>query len=205
MMMKNTLKIVSFMVLSLIYTNANAIGIGLYTTLTNSGDADWENTSINSTVINRDLDQKEFGFVLDTAIATNRLFNYRLQLAIVDVSYDNTDMDGFVLSNTFGFGIIRNADLRFWVGPQVGFKYLTSKDDNDIDLITFDLGAATGLNYHISSNISLTADLGYRLGYGGASDSSNTSSSNEDFDYNINENQFFVNVGLLFRFGRDKY
>lgn len=205
MMMKNTLKIVSFMVLSLIYTNANAIGIGLYTTLTNSGDADWENTSINSTVINRDLDQKEFGFVLDTAIATNRLFNYRLQLAIVDVSYDNIDMDGFVLSNTFGFGIIRNADLRFWVGPQVGFKYLTSKDDNDIDLITFDLGAATGLNYHISSNISLTADLGYRLGYGGASDSSNTSSSNEDFDYNINENQFFVNVGLLFRFGRDKY
>lgn len=202
MMMKNTLKIVSFMVLSLIYTNANAIGIGLYTTLTNSGDADWENTSTNFTG-NSDLDQKEFGFVLDTAIATNRLFNYRLQLAIVDVSYDNTDMDGFVLSNTFGFGIIRNADLRFWVGPQVGFKYLTSKDDNDIDLITFDLGAATGLNYHISSNISLTADLGYRLGYGGAI--SSTSSSTDEFDIDINENQFFVNVGLLFRFGRDKY
>lgn len=204
MMMKNTLRIVSFMVLSLIYTNAYAFGIGLYATLTNSGDADWENTSFNSAV-NKDLDQKEFGFMLDTAIATNRLFNYRLQLAIVDVSYDNIEMDGFVLTNTFGFGVVRNSDLRFWIGPQVGFKYLESKDNTDIELVTFDLGAATGLNYHLGSNISLTAEAGYKLGYGGATDNSSTSSSTDDFDYDINENRFFVNVGLLFRFGRDHY
>ena len=202
MKMKNTLKIVSFMVLSLIYTNANAVGIGLYATLTNSGDADWENTSVNSTVINRELDQKELGFMLDTAIATNRLFNYRLQVAITDASYDNIEMDGFVLSNTFGFAIIKNADLRFWVGPQVGFKYLNSNDNTDIELVTFDLGAATGLNYHIGSNISLTADAGYKLGVGGASASSSTS---DDFDIDVNESRLFVNVGLLFRFGRDKY
>lgn len=205
MIMKNTLKIVSFMVLSLIYTNANAVGIGLYATLTNSGDADWENTSFNSTD-NRDLDQKEFGFMLDTAIATNRLFNYRLQLAIVDASYDNIEMDGFVLTNTFGFGIVRNSDLRFWIGPQFGFKYLESNDTTDIELVTLDFGAATGLNYHVGSNISLTAEAGYKLGYGGADiNSSSTSSSTSDFDVDINENRFFVNVGLLFRFGRDKY
>ena len=191
------------MALSLVYTNANALGIGLYATLTNSGDADWENTSFNSTV-NRDLDQKEIGFVLDTAIATNRLFNYRLQLAIADVSYDNTDMDGFVLTNTFGFGVVRNSDLRFWIGPQVGFKYLESKDAPDIELVTFDFGAATGLNYHIGSTISLTAEAGYKLGVGVA-DITSTASSTSDFDYDINENRFFVNVGLLFRFGRDKY
>ena len=203
MITMNTLKIVSFMALSLIYTNANAFGIGLYTTLTNSGDADWEHTSFNSTV-NRDLDQKEIGFMLDTAIATNRLFNYRLQVAITDVSYDNIEMDGFVLTNTFGFGVVRNSDLRFWIGPQVGFKYLESNDDTDIELVTFDLGAATGLNYHIGSNISLTAEAGYKLGYGGAVINSSSTSS-DDFDYDINENRLFVNVGLLFRFGRDKY
>ncbi len=202
--MKNTLKIVSFMALSLIYTNANALGIGLYATLTNSGDADWEHSTDNSTV-NRDLDQKEIGFVLDTAIATNRLFNYRLQVAVVDASYDNIEMDGIVLTNTFGFGVVRNSNLRFWIGPQVGFKYLESNDDTDMELVTFDLGAATGLNYHIGSTVSLTAEAGYKLGYGVADIGSTASSNEDDFDYEISENRLFVNVGLLFRFGRDKY
>ena len=204
MTMKNTLKIVSFMALSLIYTNANALGIGLYATLTNSGDADWEHSTDNSTV-NRDLDQKEIGFVLDTAIATNRLFNYRLQVAVVDASYDNIEMDGIVLTNTFGFGVVRNSNLRFWIGPQVGFKYLESNDDTDMELVTFDLGAATGLNYHIGSTVSLTAEAGYKLGYGVADIGSTASSNEDDFDYEISENRLFVNVGLLFRFGRDKY
>lgn len=206
--MKNILKIVSFMALSLIYTNANAFGIGFYTTLTSSGDADWEGTSSSTNLMttNRDLDQREIGFVLDTAIASDRLFNYRFQFALVDATYGSSDMDGFVLTNTFGFGVVRNSNLRFWIGPQVGFKWLDSKDNTDISVFTFDLGAATGLNYHISSNISLTAEAGYRWGFGVAdSNFDETSSTTGDLEYDISENQLFVNVGLLFRFGRDKY
>src|SRR4030042_7001947 len=63
------------------------------------------------------------GFLLDTAVASNDHFNYRL-----NVGYENTIKSGtpffggwsmhrISISNTFGYAFFRSKYLRVWMGP----------------------------------------------------------------------------------------
>jgi len=207
MLFKNLLKLTSLIFLPLIYSNANALSIGLYGTAANSGTAEWDDyynscffsSCSTPSSFETDIDQKEFGFVLDTSTARNKLYSYRLQVGLVDVSYDELDFDGVVFTNTFGFGVVRNENFRFWIGPQVSLKILDSKNFNDYELDTLGLGVATGFNFHINSVVSLTAEAGLRHGFGVAEYNSYYGD-----EYDITEERFFLNVGILFRFG-DSY
>ena len=205
-MYTNVIRSLVLLVLSGFSVHAYAFGIGLYTTTINSGTAEWDGTdycysysySCSTYVYESDIDQKEFGFMLDTTIAEDRLFNYRLQLALVNSSYDNLDLDGIAVTNTFGFGVVRTSVIRVWVGPQLAFKVLEGKGNSDAVLVGLELGPAVGINIHIASSMSIVAELGYRFG------SSYIESTDNNYEYDVDENRVFANVGLLFRFG-DRY
>jgi len=199
MLLKNIIKSTSLIILPLVCSNAGAFGIGAYTTAINSGSAEWDRYYASNTGFDTDLDQKEFGFVLDSSIARNKLYNWRMQIGSVDASYDNLDFEGVIFINTFGFGVVRNENFRFWLGPQISLKSLEAKGNNNLDLVSFGLAYATGLNYHVNKVVSLTADAGLRTSFGVA--------ETGDFfgdEFDIKEDRFFVNVGILFRFG-DNY
>jgi hypothetical protein len=78
----------------------------------------------------------EAGFILDTAVGLNQLFNYRL-----GVGYENTMKSGnaffdrfsihrVAVSNTFGYAFVRSKYLRVWMGPQIELACQFNKSNN---------------------------------------------------------------------------
>jgi len=199
--MKNALKISSIIILFLASINAQAVGIGFYGTAYTSGEAEWTRDIFNSTTFTTDIKQQEFGFVMDTTIAHDSLFNYRLQMANVSSTYDGAKYEGYAFNNMFGFGVLKTAALRLWIGPQIGFKRIEAKNRNPGVFITgIDVGAVMGLNFHASRSVSLTAELGHKRG--------TTYQASSDTDiviFDIEENRTYINLGILFRFGRDQF
>ncbi len=88
------------------------------------------------------------GVFFDTAIALDRLFNYRVSLSMDSVTGKYTEGDLTVtekgnirgsLVNTFGFGFYRTSRLRIWAGPQVGFhiRYREASSLRDAALLYY--------------------------------------------------------------------
>ena len=179
--MKPSIRIFSFIILSLAGFNANAIGFGLYTTASNSGTVEWD-ASNTIDEYETDIDQKEIGIVMDTAVASDNIFNYRLQLAAVETTYDNLEMEGKIMTHTFGFAVVRNQTMRLWIGPQLSLRDLDAKDNNlSLELNGGALQAVAGINLHVTSSLSLTGKLGYIISDGYRTDST-TLLDNYDMD-----------------------
>jgi len=127
------------------------------------------------------------GFVFDTNLSQDRLFNYRLNVGLgwvaiqPDSKYDDlVDAPGgvaFEIINTFGFGIVRTSTLRLWLGPQIGFRYVNidtqiqgnayyGESDFDIDRYIFICGAVVGLNINLEQNFTIGVDGGFRFNSG---------------------------------------
>lgn len=170
--------------------SANATGYGFYTTANNSGNAHW--SSNGNSLYDTGYDRREFGIMLDTAVAKDKLYNYRLQVAHVAATYDGAEYTGSTFTNTFGFGIVRNTDMRIWIGPQIGYKSTNNK--SSLSISGFEYGAVVGLNYHISPTLSLTGESGVRYGYSFAYNQQDINTHQAD------ERATFINIGLLYRF-----
>ena len=202
--MKTSIRILAFVMLSLTGLNANAIGFGLYTTASNSGTAEWDYpNTVND--FETDVDQKEIGIVMDTAVASDNIFNYRLQLASVKTSYErqgfnDIEMEGKIMTHTFGFAVVRNQTMRLWIGPQISLRDLDSKDNNlPLEIDGGGLQAAAGINLYISPSLSLTGELGYSI-----SNNYHVDSDTAFGHLDIEEDRSFFNVGIIYRFG-DNY
>jgi hypothetical protein len=159
----------------------HALGVGVYTT-GSAGVMYLSGITANYCV--------GTGFVLDTAVASNDLFNYRL-----NAGYDNVIDSGspffggwsthrITLSNTFGIGLIRNKYIRLWAGPLVEFgchlkkankrtygsfntdAIIISDYSTNIAMISLAFGAVVGLNinpgdlFTISFEVGLSTSLG---------------------------------------------
>ena len=181
--------------------NAMALGLGLYLSQ-GSGDSEWERDS-DGRDFDRDVSQKEFGFVLDTTVAQDKLFNYRLNVGRLWVEYDDFEMDGIIASHSFGFAFVREKNVRVWAGPQLSVKYLES-DSGNTTLSGIGVGPIVGVNVNLDPSITLAADAGIRGIYSYAEYDSDYSSSFDE-EYDINENELFVNFSVLFRLGNDNY
>ena len=123
------------------------------------------------------------GFTLDTAVARDRLFNYRLNLNYVHGWIDpktvpglspnaETRSDGLDLENVFGFGVIRRPDLRWWIGPmfRISIERALSVDANAAQyfaspLLNVGAGIVTGVNLHRGKHMSAGLTLGYDINY----------------------------------------
>jgi hypothetical protein len=193
---------------SVVSTQAMAIGKGFYVHL-GSGSADWT-TEIDDTGAefdtSSDTSHLGVGFVLDTATDIDRLFNYRFQVGYERFTDErnNTsqklEFGSLVIDQDFGFGIVRNDSLRFWLGPELRLSIsATSENNYDHVLFGIGLGPALGINFHTGSNVSLGLKGGYMImSYGGgaaASDSNNQS----DLTYTVDEDFLFFNFAVLWR------
>ena len=179
-----------------------ATGIGVYGT-SGVGSTTWNyqrlGTSVLTSLIDNGISYKSTdyfyggGIVIDTAVAEDRLFNYRFTAGyeLFCIKYPGSiftenPIDRFSMSHTFGFGLLRNQNVRLWIGPRLGFHYLyintyvpvslkdvfnfpsrilignplKNKIKIDIAEFGFDILLALGLNINIGNYTTLFVDIG---------------------------------------------
>jgi hypothetical protein len=210
------------------YTSSMALGFGAYFN-GGGGHTTWSDFSMEG--------EQYFiggGLLLDTCVAKNRVFNYRLNvgydrnlpLELNKTSFRSLKINFHRLNliNTFGFGIVRHSIVRFWLGPQLCVRYLNidMKGTDYIlpillrvpfpiefhsikDRAEVDVGAALGLNFHLSALVSLTLEGGFR--YGVIFNSSQSQQSGSSATVNLGGDETYEgygSVGVIFRFN-DEY
>jgi len=109
---------------------------------------------------------------LDTAVAKNRLFNYRLSVDCENIDpganyillTNAYSINRFTCSNTFGFGFFRSNIIRLWVGPQVVLCYEYRYNDKYVSDTTLlsKFGSVVGVNFHADDGITLSLETGFR-------------------------------------------
>lgn len=185
--------------------DALATGLGLYFEYGNVFDGKLDHTIAGDV----DFDEDHFGggFSVDTNVAQDRLFHYRL-----DVGYQHTDGsygpfgslngDGLVLHNAFGFGIVRNEHVRVWLGPAVRLSFDFFDDVpvfDDVFKFGVGLGPELGVNLHTGDLVSIGLSGGYQFRYVLAVPDGPY--SNED-GY---EHMAFLRMHVLFRLTGDRF
>ena len=191
------------LVLSLMFilgiSSASALGLGTYYNLGwGDGEIEFDNDDDyyyhddDKFDIDTDHRGRAIGFVLDTNVAKNALFNYRLNVALDTIDFGHgLELDGCVMDHTFGFGVLRNKYVRLWIGPQINLAYY---EKHDFDLFGIGIGPAMGVNIHAGDFISFTVTSGYKYNF--------LFGSYDDYyddDYDGYEGQYYINFGMLFR------
>ncbi len=191
------------LVLSLMFifgiSSASALGLGTYYNLGwGDGEIEFDNDDDDYYYyhdddkfdIDTDHRGRAIGFVLDTNVAKNALFNYRLNVALDTIDFGHGfEADGYVMDHTFGFGVLRNKYVRLWIGPQINLAYY---EEHDFDLFGIGIGPAMGVNIHAGDFISFTVTSGYKYNFLFGSNAA-------DDDYDGYEGQYYINFGMLFR------
>jgi hypothetical protein len=114
---------------------AYAVGLGIY----GSGGTSLSNWKYDDNKYNCGNTTDYFyggGFIVDSAVAKNQLLNYRFSMgyeqygshdpSIHETESSNRTAHKFDMSHTFGFGLVKSAAIRFWIGPQIGAHCLYS-------------------------------------------------------------------------------
>jgi hypothetical protein len=213
--------------------NAGAAGYGAYFEYANAFDGKFTNAFDDypyggSTDIDYTEDHYGVGFTFDTAVASDSLFNYRLDIGYQHVAakYEaksnlvklegSEDGDGISIDNVFGFGIVRNSRMRLWVGPAVRISTDFFSPSGYSDYYDFGIGAGPeiGLNFHVNDRISLGLTAGYQILYSLSVTDNNGRycdyNSGSCYDYNYDsidgyEQTAFVKLVVLFRTGDDTF
>ncbi|MBP7737692.1 MAG: hypothetical protein KA369_17045 [Spirochaetes bacterium] len=165
-------------------SGAEGAGIGLY------GSYDYTVNIFNEQARGGDWGYRErfvakshradFGLVIDSAVARDSLFNYRLNIGggfgPVDVKKTGggTNIFGLPISSrgkwhfnvwdiqmfhSFGFGVVRTETVRLWLGPQLGFGYA----GGGYGQVFFKMGPVIGLNINAGDVFTFFIDGGYRF------------------------------------------
>ncbi|MCU0849621.1 MAG: hypothetical protein MUD12_17205 [Spirochaetes bacterium] len=98
------------------------------------------------------------GIVLDSNVASDNLFNYRAELGFHYLTFPhNRGMNSYMASTVhyFGFGIVRNESIRFWVGPQVTLGALFPREARDMAGLIAGGGLAAGININMGETFTL--------------------------------------------------
>lgn len=152
-----------------------AIGFGLYVPV-GFGDAELSDVYTNHEDKIRTIYYEPsigFGVMFDSNVAKASLLNYRLNL---EYSYRKVHSDSYQnekdpkawrvnMIHTLGFGIYRSSKLRIWLGPRINLAYyriINEKGQRDTALER-GVAASLGGNYHVNDEISLSADIDYRV------------------------------------------
>ena len=114
--------------------------------------------------------------IIDTAVAKNRLFNYRFNISLDtytvnrdryfrNVSYN---VNRLTWTNTFGFALWRSKYVRVWAGPQVSISYeFSNRQDKVLDTYLYSkIGPVIGVNFHTGEFSTVSVEMGFRTGLG---------------------------------------
>jgi hypothetical protein len=195
-----------------------AFGLGLYGTAS-KGSTDWvytnPDTNVESPKMESDVSKVGLGFTLDSALAFDQLFNYRLHVGYSKIKIGREeplfDIKGneYHLYNSFGFGVFRSEVVRLWLGPQLGFGFINAKyDTNNMDTNKFftfyySYGIIAGINFNIGDISTLAVDGGYRFNRhtGKSSIVYKGSSTEYDRDVTGKGKEAFIDISFMFRMG----
>ncbi len=151
-----------------------------------------------------DADHFAFGFLLDTAPAQDKLFNYRLNIGMDIPTFKETPWEysgyGFDMKHTFGFGFVRNSAVRVWAGPtiKIYMDSVSAEGSDSFYVIGSGGGPELGVNINISGFMSIGIAGGYSFNYVIA-----TGDTIGDTLYGP-EHMFYVQVAPIFHIGSDK-
>ncbi len=155
------------------------------------------------------------GLIIDSNVAKNKIFGYRFTAGYAEYRIKDIESKSLSdpihrasMSHTFGFGLIRDEDTRFWIGPSIGFHYLRLRESFwaleadsfslliyphrtkvKVDMVGFDALLTLGMNQNIGDIATLFIQIGF--GYMG------------NYSINISEigHGFGIDgkVGIMFR------
>ena len=196
--MKIYSKIILIALCSLISNASLAFGVGAGTIINSSGDADITTPDCFSCESgSATTEQSGFFLVLDTAIAKDKLFNYRLEIGKGEFEYSGgAKYDDFFIVNDFGFSFVRTSMVRVWAGPQLHISFQSPQSNTEVgDGVGVALGLAIGANIHVAKSLSIFVKLSRGL-------SGNYIYETDSFyDEEVDHDYTNINAGILFRFG----
>jgi len=197
-------------------TAADAMALGLGFNLSGGGgtsewtlEDQWVYAEYDEDV---ETGQAGIGFVLDTTVAKDGIFNYRLNIGIEEGEYEFEDgggsfeTAGWFMAHDFGFAIVRKKNLRLWAGPEIRWSYSHGEDEIDssieLDVITWGVGPVVGLNFNFRKGLTLALKAGAL----GTSSVGRIEDKGMGLEWDIEGSgaYSFFNVGLIFRLG-DEY
>lgn len=194
--------------LSVAVPSSMALGLGFYYT-SGWGEAvyDAEDDADNTWDFDVDLERRGYGLVFDTAVAKDRLVNFRLNLGgynweEADESGNHIDLDGVQAVADLGFGLVRNPYLRLWVGVEFTGAYgdgsLEENDAYEITMINLGAGPVLGTNFHMGDRVSFGVKAGWLYErFIGEGENTITDTT---VDYTGYTTQYFVTLSVFYRF-----
>lgn len=181
-----------------------ALGLGL---TSGSADEDWTNNYSFPSSASK-FEVSNFGFVLDSNVAKDKLFNYRFSLTKEENKSKNGSLklEGITMTHDFGFALFKNEFVRLWLGPRLNTALYDTVKDNGVDtggeVVGISWGPVLGVNLHLKDVVSFSITTGMQRGRYVGDYISNSSSSKYDIDADINSR--FLNLSVIFRM-RDSY
>lgn len=189
---------------------AMATGFGFYGTvgkgtirLENWESTAWMDPDADSTT-REDAEFLGAGMVLDSAVARDRVFNYRLNVGYekMKIEFDREDeidlpesgldqLESVVIDQDFGLAVYKSDSSRIWFGPEL--RIFFSHDESGIGI-----GPVLGINLHTGREASVALKMGFL--FSDFSDNGWLFAS----DYE-KESHAFVNLAILFRSRGDQY
>ena len=212
-----------FMLLPHLLSESQAAGIGIYYTV-GSGTGNWSledgddyiEDFYDTAPMDIEVSGSGYGFVFDTNVAKNKIFNYRLSIGVENNEYEldfspddeiipadafteDVDINYFVVDNTFGFAFFKTPAIRIWAGPELKIAYGNGDSDryDNITMLKLGIGPVVGLNFNIGKLFTIGVTSGYLFegvqGYGENPDG-------DDADFDGSNTYFYMNLSVLYRF-----
>jgi hypothetical protein len=109
------------------------------------------------------------GLVVDSNLAKDSLFNYRLELGCdwfnmswypgPTAAYYTDACSKLSSTHYFGFGIVRTQNIRFWIGPQIEISGIFGQYHNGM---FGGVGLALGTNFNVNDQITFSMVISLR-------------------------------------------
>jgi len=159
-------------------TMLHAIGLGVYIPISflNTEKVKEHVYEDTSSYRERDVRYKPsigIGFLFDTNIEKDNVFNYRFNFEYVNqqISDDSQETKRpeqwrYNLSHTIGLALYRSHNVRVWVGNKINYSIYNVIDGygEQINVIIFAyIIPVIGLNYHYNDSLSLGVDMDYQV------------------------------------------
>ena len=149
------------------------------------GIVDYEDLSYGSFGDERAIYEYRYGtgigVVIDTNVAKEKTFGYRLALEYTASDLHSTGRESvtslrrnkFDIVNTFAFGVVQEPNFKWWVGPRINIQWVKTSggDVSYQNSWGFGVAAATGVNYKVAKRVALATDIEYHgnMMFGGES------------------------------------
>ena len=184
---------------------AYAVGLGFSF---GAGTEEWEDDLEHQ----GDREISNVGFLVDTAVARNKIFNYRFTFLKEDNKADSgllkLDMEGYAMTHDFGFGVLRTKHVRLWVGPQLKASFYDDLYSNNLgrkvsgDVFGFGIGPVMGVNVHLPQVVTFSFSAVYYIisGYSGDYDQDGDGTVFfDDHSVDAESNGLALTASLIFR------